>query len=59
MIVLAKIKPQTWLEAEQSVGFRSGPSGELELMSPAETEAAIMRAIREALCRSGWPRLRR
>jgi hypothetical protein len=39
----------TWLE--QSCGFRIGPNGEVEVMTPAETEAVVKRAIWEAMRR--------
>ncbi len=52
-----KIMVPTWLEP--SCGFRIGPDGEVEVMSPAETEAAVNRAIREAMYRAGWPRVER
>jgi hypothetical protein len=44
-----KIMFPTWLEP--SCGFRIGPDGEIEVMSPAETEAVVERAIRDAMRR--------
>ncbi len=50
-----KMMPQTWLEGEQSVGFRIGPNCEVEVMTEVETEAVVKRAIREAMYSAGWP----
>jgi hypothetical protein len=41
---------------DQPVGFRIGADGEIEMMTQAETEAVVQRAIREAMYRAGWPR---
>lgn len=59
MTAKKKMMPQTWLEGEQSVGFRIGPNGEVEVMTEAETEAVVKRAIREAMYSAGWPRCER
>jgi hypothetical protein len=56
MTAKKKMMPPTWLEDEQSVGFRIGADGEIELMTRAETEAVVERAIREGMYRAGWPR---
>jgi hypothetical protein len=42
--------------SDQPVGFRIGADGEIEMMTQAETEAVVRRAIREAMYRAGWPR---
>jgi hypothetical protein len=49
MTVKKKIMVPTWLE--QSRGFRIGSNGEIEVMTQAETEAVVERAIREAMRR--------
>ena len=54
-----KIVAPTPFESNQSVGFRIGPNGEVEVMSEAETDAVVKRAIREAIYSAGWPRLGR
>jgi hypothetical protein len=59
MTAKKKMMPQTWLEGEESVGFRIGADGEIEMMTRAETEAVVERAIREAMYRAGWPRFAR
>ncbi len=56
MTVKKLMMPPEWLEGEPRVGFRIGPNGEIEMMTEAETLAAVMRAIREAMYRAGWPR---
>jgi hypothetical protein len=52
-----KIIVAAWLE--QACGFRIGPNGEVEVMTQAEAEAVVKRAIREAMYSAGWPRLGR
>jgi hypothetical protein len=58
MTARKKIVPQTRLSDEVS-SFRIGPNGEIELLTEAEAEAVVRRAIREAMYRAGWPRLGR
>jgi hypothetical protein len=45
--------------SDQSAGFRIGPNGEVEMMTEAEAEAVVKRAIREAVYSAGWPRFER
>lgn len=59
MTTRKKMMPKKWLEDEQSVGFRIGSDGEIEMMTQAETGAVVKRAIREAMYRAGWPRFTR
>ncbi|MEH2563498.1 hypothetical protein [Bradyrhizobium sp. AZCC 2289] len=58
MTVKKKIELQTRL-SDEVPGFRIGPNGEVEIMTQAEVEAVVERAIREAMYRAGWPRLGR
>jgi hypothetical protein len=58
MTARKKITPQTRL-SDQSAGFRIGPNGEVEVMTEAEAEAVVKRAIREAMFSAGWPRCER
>ena len=53
-----KMMPQTRL-SDEVPGFRIGSNGEVEVMTQAETEAVVQRAIREAMYRAGWPRSNR
>lgn len=46
------------LESEPRAGFRILGNGELEMMTEAETYAAVMRAIREGVRRAGWKPLK-
>jgi hypothetical protein len=54
----AKMMRHTRL-SEEVLGFRIGPNGEVEVMTEAEAEAMIRRAIREAMHRAAWPRSNR
>jgi hypothetical protein len=54
-----KIIATARLEGEQPAGVRIGPNGELEVMTEAEADAVVKRAIREAMYRAGWPRFTR
>jgi hypothetical protein len=47
------------LLSDEVRGFRIGPNGEVEVMTEAEAEAMVRRAIREAMHRAGWPRSNR
>ncbi len=58
MTARKKIVPQTRL-SDEVPGFRIGPNGEVEVMTEAEVDAVVKRAIREAMYRAGWPRLGR
>jgi hypothetical protein len=58
MTARKKIVPQTRL-SDQSAGFRTGPNGEVEVMTEAEAEAVVKRAIHEAMSSAGWPRCER
>jgi hypothetical protein len=49
----------TWVEGNQPGGFRIGPGGEVELLTDAEVDALVKRAIREAMYSAGWPRCER
>jgi hypothetical protein len=53
-----KMMPHALLSDEVR-GFRIGPNGEVEVMTEAEAEAMVRRAIREAMHRAGWPRSNR
>jgi hypothetical protein len=50
-----KIMAPAWLDP--SCGFRIRPDGEVEVMTPAETEAVVKRAIHEAMRRGLTARL--
>ena len=55
MTVRKKIMAPARLEGEQPAGFRIGANGEVEVMTEAEAEAVVKRAIREAMYSAGWP----
>jgi hypothetical protein len=59
MTVRKKIMVPERLEGEQPPGFRIGLNGEVEVMTEAEAEAVVKRAIREAMYKAGWPRFER
>ncbi len=53
MTLRKKIVPQMRL-SDEVPGFRIGPDGELEVMTEAETQAVVKRAIYEAMVRAGF-----
>jgi hypothetical protein len=59
MTARTKTMRRTPVESDQPGGFRIGPNGEVEVMTQAETEAVVKRAIREAMYSAGWPRFGR
>jgi hypothetical protein len=58
MTTRTKSMRRTQSEAEQPTGFRIGSDGEVEMLTRAETDAIIRRAIYEAMVRAGF-RIRR
>jgi hypothetical protein len=56
MTAKKKMIPPTWPEGENPAGFRIGADGELEWMTEEEADAAVKRAIGEAMVEAGWRR---
>ena len=54
MTVKTKIMRPARPESDQPAGFRIGPDGNVEVLTTAEADALIRRAIYEAMVRAGF-----